>query len=155
MPDQHKMDTLYIDLASRCALESHAKRAKVGALVVKGTNIIAHGWNGMPSGMPNDCEIVNGDGTLTTKPELIHAEDNTVRKLKAANTHGQLDGATFYTTMSPCSNCADIIIQSKISRIVYRDAYRDLSGIEKCRKAGITVEQYQAFPISKLTGGFR
>lgn len=153
MPSQHKLDTLYIDLASRVALESHALRAKVGAFIVKGTNTISMGWNGMPSGMPNDCEIRNSDGTLTTRPELIHAEDNAVRKLIAANTDGQLDGATFYCTMSPCAQCADIIIKSKIARIVYRDKYRDLSGIEKCQRAGIVVEQYQPFP--QMSGGSR
>jgi pyrimidine deaminase RibD-like protein len=102
MPSQAKLDNLYMDIAERIAQMSHSRRLKVGALVVQGRNIISFGYNGTPSGFDNNCEIENPDGTLTTRPEVLHAEYNVAFKLKETNTHGQLNGATLYCTHSPC-----------------------------------------------------
>jgi dCMP deaminase len=140
MPSQRKLDELYLDIAERVSQMSHGRRLKVGAVVTKGRNIISYGWNGMPAGMDNNCEIENADGTLSTRPEVVHAEDNALRKLQEANTDGQLDGATLYCTDSPCPHCADLYIDSKIARVVYRKQYRLLDGVERCRACGIEVE---------------
>ena len=143
MPDQLKLDELYLDLAGRLSLMSHARRKKVGALVVKGTNIISMGWNGTPAGKDNCCEVVDQDGSLSTKPSVLHAEWNAVQKLKALNEDGKLNGSTLYLTLSPCSSCTDLIIQNKIARVVFRETYRDVGGISSLKDEGIIVEQLE------------
>jgi len=141
MPNPIAMDNLYMDIAERLSIMSKARRLKVGAVVVKGENIISMGWNGMPRGYDNNCEIENPDGTLSTRPEVLHAEYNSVRKLKENNTDGQLNGATLYCTQSPCHHCTEIIKDAKIARVVYRHAYRVINGIQELRANGIQVDQ--------------
>jgi dCMP deaminase len=151
---QQRRDTLYLDIAERCAQESYAIRKKVGAVVVKDENIISHGWNGTPSGDDNTCEELvypddydgRADGSgppemvLRTKPTVLHAELNALMKL-ARNTSAGTDGATLYVTMSPCVECAKLIKQAGITRVVYRELYRDASGIEFLVTRGISVEK--------------
>ncbi len=141
MPNPNAMDNLYMYICERLALMSKARRLKVGAVVVKGENIISMGWNGMPKGYDNDCEIENPDGTLTTRPEVQHAEFNSVRKLRETNTDGQLNGATLYCTVSPCPHCTDLIRDAKVARVVYRHPYRLLEGVDQLRQFGIQVDQ--------------
>lgn len=131
-----------MDVAHRISQESHGRRSKVGALVVVGDNIISFGWNGTPSGMDNNCEIDNLDGSLTTKPEVLHAESNALMKLAAAGGRGA-EGGTLYVTMSPCPECAKLIKQSKIKRVVYAEQYRLTGGIETLERLGVTVDQHQ------------
>ncbi len=142
MPDQNKLDNLYIDISDRIAEMSHSRRKKVGSLLVKGENIISYGWNGTPHGSDNNCEIENEDGTLTTKPEVLHAESNVLMKLIAYGGVGA-QGATLYVTLSPCIDCAKLIVQSKIKRVVYREDYRITTGTDFLRTYGVEVVHLQ------------
>ena len=122
-------------MAEVWAQNSYCKRRKVGALLVKDRTIISDGYNGTPSGFENICEDENG----VTKPYVLHAEANAISKVaKSANS---ADGATLYVTASPCVECAKLIIQSVIKRVVYRDEYRLTDGIDLLRRAGIEVER--------------
>lgn len=137
-----KMDRLYIDLASRIAQMSHAVRSKVGAVLVLDSNIISYGWNGTPSGDENTCEIELDDGTLQTKPEVLHAESNLLSKLICTGGTGSA-GATLYVTLSPCFECAKLIKQAGIKRVVFRDLYRNTDGLTFLQNRGVTVEQFE------------
>ena len=122
---------------------SHARRLHVGAIVVKDDRIISIGYNGMPAGWDNNCEDESfqqdGTASLKTKPEVLHAETNAIAKLAKSNESGL--GASMFITHAPCLDCAKLIYQSGISSVLYRDAYRDTSGITFLEKSGITVEQ--------------
>jgi dCMP deaminase len=131
---QEKMDRLYMDIAIRVSEMSFATRRKVGAVAVKENNILSFGWNGMPSGFNNCCEIDD-----TSDPKVIHAEMNLFAKL--ARTTGNAKDATLYMTDSPCWDCCKMIIQSGISRVVYKNEYRITEPIEFLREAGIQVLQ--------------
>ena len=113
------------------AENSYCVRRKVGALVVKNKMIISDGYNGTPSGFENVCEDENN----VTKPYVLHAEANAITKL--ARSHNSSDGATMYITASPCIECAKLIIQSGIKRIVYGENYRLRDGLDLLERAGI------------------
>ena len=130
-----KFDDKYIQMASIWAENSYCKRRKVGALLVKDRMIISDGYNGTPSGFENVCEDDNG----VTKPYVLHAEANAISKV--AQSGNSSKDATLYVTASPCVECAKLIIQSGITRVVYRDEYRLTDGIDLLRRAGITVEK--------------
>ena len=129
-----KFDRSYLQMAEIWAQNSYCIRRKVGALLVKDRMIISDGYNGTPSGFENICEE---DGV--TKPYVLHAEANAITKV--AKSGNSSDGATLYVTASPCLECAKLIIQSGIKRVVYRDAYRLTDGVDLLRRAGIEVEQ--------------
>ena len=131
---QHKLDLRYLRMAQIWAENSYCQRRKVGALVVKDKTIISDGYNGTPSGFPNICE--NTDNT--TFPYVLHAEANAITKLARSNNNS--DGSTLYVTASPCIECAKLIIQSGIRRVVYAEKYRLEDGIDLLKKAGIEVE---------------
>lgn len=120
-------DDFFIGLASMVADQSKCKRAKVGAVLVKGMNVISIGYNGTPSGFCNDCEK---DGE--TLPEVLHAESNAIAK--CARSTSSADGSVLYSTMSPCFECCKLIIQSGIKRVVYQQKYRDFERCEKLLK---------------------
>ena len=130
---QEKLDGRYMRMASIWAENSYCQRRKVGALIVKGKMIISDGYNGTPSGFENVCEDENG----VTKPYVLHAEANAITKL--ARSHNNSEGATLYVTDSPCIECAKLIIQAGIRRIVYLRQYRLTDGIELLRRAGIEI----------------
>ena len=130
-----KFDEKYMEMASVWATNSYCKRRQVGALLVKDRMIISDGYNGTPSGFENVCEDENG----VTKPYVLHAEANAISKV--AKSGNSADGATLYVTASPCMECAKLIIQSGIRRVVYRDEYRLTDGIDLLRRAGIEVEK--------------
>ena len=121
-------------MASLWAQTSYCKRRQVGALLVKDRMIISDGYNGTPSGFENICEE---DGV--TKPYVRHAEANAITKV--AKSGNSSEGATLFVTASPCLECAKLIIQSGIKRVVYRDEYRITDGIDLLRRAGIEVEK--------------
>jgi len=133
----------YMDVAERFAKLSSARRLHVGAIVVKDDRIISIGYNGMPSGWDNDCEdkvwTQDGDYTLKTKPEVLHAETNAIAKLAKSNESGM--GATMFITHAPCLDCAKLIYQSGIGSVLYRNSYRDTSGVTFLEKSGIQVTQ--------------
>ena len=130
-----KFDQSYIEMAGVWAKNSYCKRRQVGALIVKDRMIISDGYNGTPAGFENICEDENG----ITKPYVLHAEANAITKV--AKSGNNSNDATLYVTASPCVECAKLIIQSGIKRVVYRDAYRLTDGIDLLARAGIIVEQ--------------
>ena len=139
-----QFDLSYLQMAGIWAKNSYSKRLQVGALLVKDRMIISDGYNGTPSGFENVCEDENG----VTKPYVLHAEANAITKVAKSNNSSA--GATLYITASPCMECAKLIIQSGITRVVYRDAYRLDDGIKLLKRAGITVEQIDSATIETL-----
>lgn len=115
------------------AENSYCERRKVGALVVKDKTIISDGYNGTPSGFENRCE----DGNNVTHPYVLHAEANAITKL--ARSSNNSDGSTLYVTASPCIECAKLIIQAGIKKVVYAEKYRLTDGIDLLRQAGVEV----------------
>ena len=164
-------DKSYLRIALEVGSRSYAVRHKVGAVIVKDNNIISYGFNGTPSGFDNCCETLiecdvdwdelvsaldNGSSIcaaynrdcnacphrrLVTKPEVLHAESNAITKL--ARSTQSSEGATLYVTLSPCFDCAKLIIQAGIVRVVYMEKYRSEDGLKLLEKAGIQVEQIE------------
>ena len=132
---QQKLDSRYLRMARIWAENSYCQRRQVGALVVKDKMIISDGYNGTPSGFENICEDENG----VTKPYVLHAEANAISKV--AKSGNSSEGSTLYVTASPCMECAKLIIQAGIKRVVYRDEYRLTDGIDLLKRAGIEVEK--------------
>ena len=130
-----KFDKAYLEMAAVWARNSYCKRRQVGALIVKDRMIISDGYNGTPSGFENVCEDEND----VTKPYVLHAEANAITKV--AKSGNSSEGATLYVTASPCVECAKLIIQAGIRRVVYKDSYRLTDGVELLERAGIEVEQ--------------
>ena len=122
-------------MAQVWAENSYCNRRKVGALIVKDKMIISDGYNGTPSGFENVCEDEDGH----TKPYVLHAEANAITKVAKSNNSS--NGATLYVTAAPCMECAKLIIQSGIRRVVYLESYRLSDGIELLERAGIEVIQ--------------
>lgn len=130
---QLELDKRYIRMAAIWAENSYCQRRKVGALIVKNQMIISDGYNGTPSGFENVCE----DEENTTKPYVLHAEANAITKIARSNNSS--DGATLYVTASPCIECAKLIIQAGIKRIVYSEKYRLEDGINLLKRANVEV----------------
>ena len=137
---QQQFDLRYIQMARIWATNSYCKRRQVGALIVKDHMIISDGYNGTPSGFENECEDENGQ----SKPYVLHAEANAITKVAKSNNSSQ--GATLYITDSPCLDCAKLIIQAGIVRVVYGDEYRITDGIELLEKAGIDIVKISEVP---------
>ena len=131
---QYKLDLRYLKMAQIWAENSYCKRRQVGALVVKDQMIISDGYNGTPSGFENVCE----DDNNVTLPYVLHAEANAITKL--ARSSNNSEGSTLYITDSPCIECAKLIIQSGIKRVVYSEKYRLEDGLELLKRANIEVE---------------
>ena len=138
MAAKDKLDRTYMNMAKELAKLSTAKRAKVGALIVKDTHILAEGYNGTPRGFNNDCEYYDYVGHMHTKSEVLHAESNAIAKI-ARSTSSSL-GATLYVTMAPCYDCGKLIAQVGIKRVVYEDSYLK-NGLALLEQAGVQVEK--------------
>ena len=132
-----KFQKLYNNIAHEVAKMSHARRLQVGAVIVKDDRVISMGYNGMPAGWENNCETTQENGTLKTKPEVLHAESNAIAKLAKSNDSG-LD-AELFVTHAPCMECSKLIFQSGISRVYYSSEYRDDSGIKFLKQSGVEV----------------
>ena len=130
---QLKLDMRYLKMARVWAENSYCQRRQVGALVVNDKMIISDGYNGTPSGFENGCE----DDNNVTKPYVLHAEANAITKLARSNNNSE--GATIYITASPCIECAKLIIQAGIRRVVYGEQYRLTDGVDLLRRAGVEV----------------
>jgi dCMP deaminase len=128
---QFELDKRYLRMARIWSENSYCTRRKVGALIVKDKMIISDGYNGTPSGFENVCELEDD----TTKGYVLHAEANAITKI--AKSGNSSDGATLYVTTSPCLECAKLIIQSGIKRVVYSEKYRIDDGIKLLERAGI------------------
>ena len=147
---KQKFIDLYMAWAERTAELSHAKRLQVGAVIVKDDSVISYGYNGMPAGWDNNCEVEIVDSyagfegaiishRLKTKPEVLHAESNAIAKLAKSSQGGR--DADIFITHAPCLDCAKLIYQSGISSVYYRNSYRDMAGLEFLEKSGVVVEK--------------
>lgn len=166
---KQKFIELYMDFALRVAQLSHARRLKVGSVIVKDDTVISYGYNGMPAGWDNDCEDKVWDSgaggwlspdefehqypyegyhdgvermvryRLKTKPEVLHSESNAIAKLAKSANSGS--GADLFVTHGPCIECAKLIYQSGISRVFYREDYKNDDGVEFLKKCGVKVER--------------
>jgi dCMP deaminase len=150
---KEKFKRAYMKTAQTFAELSHARRLKVGAIVVKDDRIISIGYNGMPAGWDNNCEyediefadavfgepqaVVNRG--LKTRPEVLHAESNAIAKLAKSIESG--NGADLFVTHSPCIECAKLIYQSGIRTVYFANNYRDYTGVDFLKKSGVVVEQ--------------
>jgi dCMP deaminase len=144
-----KFIDFYLDAATKAATLSHARRLKVGAVLVQKDSIISYGYNGTPAGFDNNCEdpvfseeldingkrVVVNTGNLATKPEVIHAEMNAIGK--AAEDGYKCGGASMFLTHAPCIECAKLIWRSGINEVYYRDTYRSNAGLEFLSKAKV------------------
>ncbi|MDO7610910.1 MAG: dCMP deaminase family protein [Crocinitomicaceae bacterium] len=128
---QYKYDKAYLRLAESWAQLSQCNRKKVGAIIVKDEIIISDGFNGTPAGFDNCCENEEG----LTHWYVLHAEANAI--LKVAKSTNNCKGATLYLTHSPCRDCSKLVLQSGIKRVVYKEAYKDPSGIDFLGNAGV------------------
>jgi len=135
---QHRKHVSYLRMASEWSENSCCRRKKVGALIVKDQMIISDGYNGTPSGFNNDCEDMDG----ITNWYVLHAEANAITKL-AKNASGNSEGATLYVTLSPCTECSKLIIQTGIKRVFYKEEYRDIKGLNILKEAGISVSKLE------------
>ena len=131
---QAELDNRYLRMACIWIENSYCKRRQVGALIVKDNMIISDGYNGTPSGFENICE----DDNDVTLPYVLHAEANAITKIARSGNNSQ--DSTLYVTDSPCIECAKLIIQAGIKRVVYKRAYRLTDGVDLLLKAGIEVE---------------
>ena len=134
---QNRYDKAYLRLALSWAQLSHCARKKVGAIIVKDSIIISDGYNGTPAGFDNCCE--NDEGQ--THWYVLHAEANAI--LKVARSSNNCKDATLYLTHSPCKDCSKLVLQSGIKRLVYQEAYKDTSGIDFLKSAGLEVVQLE------------
>jgi len=132
-----KFVELYSDIAERVSKLSSARRLQVGAIVVRDDRIISIGYNGMPAGWDNNCEHLQEDGTLKTRPEVLHAEMNALMKLARSYESGL--GADLFITHSPCMECAKGIYQAGINRVYYGTQYRSREGIQFLKQSNIEV----------------
>lgn len=128
---QEILDKRYLRMATIWAENSYCERRKVGAILVKDKMIISDGYNGTPAGFENVCE----DELGATKPYVLHAEANAITKVARSNNSSE--GSTLYVTASPCVECAKLIIQAGITRVVFNDLYRLTDGVDLLRRAGV------------------
>lgn len=132
---QGRLDRVYLKMAKEWSENSYCQRSKVGCLVVNNKTIISDGYNGTPSGFPNICENEKNQ----TVPSVLHAEANAITKLARSNNSSE--GSTLYVTLSPCFECAKMIIQSGIVRVVYLEQYRKTESFQLFEEAGIEITQ--------------
>jgi len=132
-PKQNKYDIAYLRMAREWGKLSYCERKQVGAIIVKDKMIISDGYNGTPTGFENICEDDQG----ATKWYVLHAEANAI--LKVASSTQSCKGATLYITLSPCKECSKLIHQAGIKRVVFINAYKDLSGVKFLEKAGVDI----------------
>lgn len=135
METSKKRDNMYMDVAFTISKYSKCKRKQVGCIIVKDESIISIGYNGTPSGFDNCCEENN-----VTKKIVLHAESNAISKCSKSTISSK--GATMYLTLSPCYDCAKLIIQSGIKRVVYSETYRETDSLDLLKQANILLTQY-------------
>lgn len=134
---QERYDRAYLRMAAEWSSLSHCTRKQVGALIVRNGMIISDGYNGTPSGFPNACEDDEG----STHWYVLHAEANAITKIARSN--NSAENGTLYITLSPCKDCAKMILQAGIKRVVFSIAYKDISGVTFLKKSGIEVVQIE------------
>lgn len=144
MADQKSLDETYMGTAILHSKLSKARRAQVGAILVTSQGVTLTGYNGTAVGRPNDCEVFHtvhdGEAVYVTKPEVIHAELNCI--MKAAREGVSCVDATVYVTLAPCVQCAAMMLQAGVKRVVYLQQYRDDSGVKLLQESNVVVELY-------------
>lgn len=135
---QIRYDKAYLRMAQEWAELSHCARKKVGAIIVKDGMIISDGYNGTPAGFDNCCENENGE----TQWFVLHAEANAI--LKVAKSTNNCVGATLYLTLSPCRDCSKLVLQAGIKRVVFMNSYKDTTGVDFLKNAGVEVVQIES-----------
>lgn len=135
---QQQWDKLFLKFAHDVSQMSRATRLQVGAVAVKDRRVICIGYNGTPEGADNCCEFMDDYGTLVTKSNVVHAEDNLIRFATKERTY--LEGCTLYITHCPCPNCCELIVKAGFSRVVFSHFYRDTSGVNNLLDKGIIVD---------------
>ena len=134
---ENRYHKIYLEIAQKISELSHANKKKVGSIIVKNSVIISDGFNGTPTGFENECEDCDGN----TKWYTLHSEANAISKL--VRTGGvSAQGATLYITLSPCKDCAKLILQSGISNVIYLEEYRDMTGINFLKTSGINIFKF-------------
>jgi dCMP deaminase len=136
---KEKLILAYMDVAYRFAELSHARRLHVGSIIVKDDRIISIGYNGMPAGWENNCELTQEDGTLVTRPEVLHAEMNALMKLAKSTESG--NASSIFITHAPCMDCAKSIYQAGILEVFYSEDYRTNNGIAFLKQCDIKVRK--------------
>ena len=144
MASQKDLDKVYMDMATSMSTLSHGQRAKVGAVAVTANGVVITGVNGLPKALGNVLEYKeysdgHGGGWLETKPTVIHAENAIL--VKCAREGVSMLGSTVYTSLSPCEHCASMLASAGVTRVIYRDNYRNLKGLSVLEQCGIIVEQ--------------
>ena len=145
MASQKDLDKVYMDMANSMSTLSHGQRAKVGAVAVTANGVVITGVNGLPKGLGNELEYkeysdgLGGGWWLETKPTVIHAENAIL--VKCAREGVSMLGSTVYTSLSPCEHCASMLASAGVTRVVYRDKYRNIKGLSVLEQCGIIVEQ--------------
>lgn len=135
---RNEFNIVYMNMAQNIALLSRAVRKKVGCILVdEHDNIISYGFNGTPKGSDNNCEDIDENGNLVTKPTVLHAESNAITKVAKSNSSSA--NSTMYVTLMPCLSCAKLMIQSGIKNVYYKEDYRDDSGIKFLHENNINV----------------
>jgi|TARA_B110000438_G_scaffold63623_2_gene64132 dCMP deaminase len=140
---ENRYDYAYLKLALEWSKLSYCSRKKVGSLIVKNNMIISDGYNGTPTGFNNICENNKG----ISHWYVLHAEANAI--LKTAKSNHNCSGATLYLTLSPCKDCSKLIHQAGIKRLVYIDQYKDTSGLDFLKEAGVTIKQVKKLDLLK------
>lgn len=141
MASQQELDGCYMQVAIAHSKLSKARRSKVGCCIVTPHFTLLAGYNGTATGFDNNCELEKEDGTLVTRDCVVHAEKNAIAA--AARTGVSLMGACAYVTLSPCVPCAVLMKQVGITRVVYKDIYRDTSGLDTLRALNIEVQEFK------------
>ena len=145
MATQQELDKVYMDMANSMSTLSHGQRAKVGAVAVTANGVVITGVNGLPKALGNELETVSyvveatQHKELVSKPTVIHAENAIL--VKCAREGVSMLGSTVYTSLSPCEHCASMLASAGVTRVVYRDKYRNLKGLSVLEQCGIIVEQ--------------
>ena len=137
--DRPTRDEALMEVARVISLRGTCERASIGAVIARDGRIISSGYVGAPSGSPHctdvGCDLGNHGGCIRT----VHAESNAIAF--AAKFGQSTDGDTLYTTVSPCNDCAKLIINAGIARVAYARDYRDPRGLKMLADAGIPIEQ--------------
>ena len=141
MPTQQQLDEVYLGTALLHSKLSKARRNRVGAVLVTKAGATLTGYNGSATGLDNNLEYEEPDGTLVTRTSTLHSELNCI--LKAAKEGVSVEDATIYTTLSPCVPCAAMLINAGIKELVWQETYRDTSGLDLLKQAGIITRQVQ------------
>ena len=147
---REKYFSLYQQMAIACQQQSQAQRLQVGCVLVLPSGLITCGWNGMPSGLSNQCEQVSETGLLVTDDRVIHAEANALDKLVRQGISAT--GALVFVTAAPCIRCAVRLQAANVAAVYYQETYWDQgAGIGHLNQIGIPCLPWQSLPPASVS----